>query len=404
MKKILFASVLFLYGCMGEHGKENLRFSKEQVKQLGLDSIKSLNIVKQNSIVLDINDFLSEREIKSSEFIDSVKFVPLETTNESLIGEINKLICTENRFFIFDSDIGKNVLIFSKEGRFIRKIPKGGGPEEILNPGDIAVDEEKQHLIVYDRTGLSFFDFDGNFIKRKLVPFYFSNFRVIPNAYLFVTVAQNHNVHLGSLSTMQILISDTTFRIISAGFPFHYPKGNSYSITDYTNSFGNNVNFSFKFSDKIYQVEDTLSVNEMYQLDFKKKTFPEAYLKLGNKELLEKLKHNDSYYYMGDFVECETHEYFAIYNNFNKKAYHTLIFRDKSTGKFMGGNRVLLDTGTIPLFSFPLASYKDKFIGAASSLAIHRYLLEKKTELKENELLKNIDDDSNPVLVIYHLK
>jgi hypothetical protein len=406
MKKVIFVFLIFLYsGCTGQQGKESLRFSQEQVEQLGLGDIKLLNIIERNSIVLDFNNFLSEKEIKSSEFIDSIKFIPLETNKESLIAEINKLICTEDRFFIFDSDIGKNVLIFSKDGKFINKISKGGGPEEIFNPEDIAVDEKRKNLIVYNKTGLSFFDFNGKFIKRVRLPFYFKNFRVIPNGYLFVTVAQNWNVHLDELSNMQILISDTTFRIISAGFPFHYPKENSFGIADYTNSFDNNVNFSFKFSDKIFQFEDTLSVKKRYQLDFKKKQFPEKYtIELSYSEILKVLKQNNYYYYMGDFVECATHEYFAIYNDFNKKTYQTLIFRDKSTGEFIGGNQVLIDTGSIPLFNFPLASYKDEFIGVVSSLAINRYLSEKETHSTDDELFKNIDDDSNPILIKYKLK
>jgi hypothetical protein len=261
---------------------------------------------------------LSEKEIKSSEFIDSIEFIPLETTNESLIAEINKLICMEDRFFVFDSDIGRNVFIFSGNGKFIRKIPIGEGPEEIHNPGDIAVDEEKQNLIVYNKYGLSFFDFNGKFIKRERLPFSFKNFRVIPNGYLFLTVAQHWNPHLNELSDMQILITDTTFRIISAGLPYRYLKENNFGITDYTNSFENKVNFSFKFSDKIYQFEDTLSVRERYQLNFKEKMLPEKYLELSYNEIRKILKQNDYYYYMGDFVECETHEYFTIHNDFNK--------------------------------------------------------------------------------------
>ncbi|MDR0559362.1 MAG: 6-bladed beta-propeller [Prevotellaceae bacterium] len=401
MKNILIIVFTGLFaGCAG-CGNERPRFSHEQTVQLGLDSVKLLNVDRENSIVLDLNEFLSNRMIKTGEFIDYSTLILLETTDKSLIAEINKLICTENRFFILDSDIGQNVLIFSSEGKFIRKIPKGGGPEDIVNPEDIAVDEEKQVLIVHHKTGLSFFDFNGKFIKKERhTPFYFSNFRVIHEGYLFVTVAQHYNVHLNELSGMQVLITDSAFRIIAAGFPFHYPKENNFGIYDYTNAFENNVHFAFKFSDKVYKLENAFSVKECYQLDFHTKRLPERYME--NSDIFWKeSRQNDSYYYMGDYVECETHEYFSLQNDFNRQAYKTFIFRDKSTGKLIAGNQVFVDTETAPLFATPLAGRKDEFVGAIPAIAICNSLTERKTD---NEILKNIDEDANPVLVKYKLK
>ncbi|MDR0559059.1 MAG: 6-bladed beta-propeller [Prevotellaceae bacterium] len=400
MKKILI--IIFtglLAGCAGR-GNERPRFSQEQIVQLGLDSVKLLNIDRENSVVLDLNEFLSDKMIKTSEFIDSSTLIPLETTDESLIAEINKLICTEDRFFVFDSDIGQNVLIFSKEGKFIHKIPKGGGPEDIVNPEDIAIDEKNQILIVHHKTGLSFFDFNGKFIKKQRVPFYFSNFRIIPEGYLFITGAQHYNVHLNELYGLQVLITDSTFRIIAAGLPYLYPKENYYGNYDYTNSFGNSVHFAFKFSDKVYQLENAYSVKECYQLDFHKKRIPEQYLE-NTDVFIKESRQNDCYYYLGDYIECATHENFSLYNAFNRKAFKTFIFRDKSTGNLIGGNQVFVDSDTAPLFASPLTGWKDEFIGAIPAIAIHNSLTERKTN---NEILKNIDEDANPVLVKYKLK
>ncbi|MDR0558903.1 MAG: 6-bladed beta-propeller [Prevotellaceae bacterium] len=403
MKKILIIALTgLLTGCAGR-GNERPRFSQEQIIHLGLDSVKLLNIDRENSVVLDLNGFLSDKMIKTSEFIDYSTLIPLETTDESLISEIEKLICTENRFFIIDMNY-RNVFIFSHEGKFICKLPTGGGPEDILNPYDIAVDERKQILIVEHRTGLSFFDFNGKFIKKEKpfhIPFYFNKFRVIPEGYLFILAnRRTDNTHLNKLSDLQVLITDSTFRIIAAGFPYHYPDANNYGNYDYTNSFENNVHFAFKFSDKVYKLENAYSVKECYQLDFHKKRIPEQYLE--NTDIFWKeARQNDCYYYMGDYVECETHEYFALKNNFNRKGFKTFIFRDKSTGNLIGGNQVFVDSDTAPLFAPPLAGWKDEFIGAISAFAIHNSLTERKTN---NEILKNIDEDANPVLVKYKLK
>lgn len=372
-----------------------------QIEQLGLSNTQGLTILDENKLVLNFNSFLDEKEIPISELVDSVKFIPLQTTEESLIAEINKLICTDHYYFILDSDIGKNVFIFSDEGAFVKKIPTGQGPEEIYNPGDIAVDEEQSHLIVYNRKGLSFYDYQGNFVKRELLPFNFKNFRIIPNGFLFVIVP-NQNNHLGELSKMQVLITDKNFRVISAGLPFHYSENINYGITDYTSSFGNDVSFSFKFSDKIYQYMDTLCLQEKYQIDLLEKKLPNQYLEMNAKELFDALKNNDYYYFMGNFIKNETHEYFAVYNRYNKMTYQTFIFRDKLNGELKGGNKINLDN-KIPFFSFPLTAYKREFVGAISSQDIYYYLLEKGEKVSENILFDQVDYDSNPILIKYKL-
>lgn len=402
MKKISFIIFIFLYlGCSSKK-EHNSNFSIEQIEQLKLGNVKPINILDKNKLVLNFNHFLNEKEISINELVDSIKFIPLQTTEESLIAEVNKLICTDHYYFILDSDIGKNVLIFSNKGVFIKKIPTGQGPEEIYNPGDIAIDEEQNHLIVYNRKGLSFYDYKGNFIKRELLPFNFKNFRIIPNGFLFIIVP-NQNNHLEKLSKMQVLITDRNFRIISTGLPFHYSENLNYGITDYTSSFMNDTNFSFKFSNKIYQYVDTLSIQEKYQLDFSDKELPNKYLEMSDKEVLNTLKNNDFYYFMGNYIKNDTHEYFTLYNRYNKMTYQTFIFRDKVSGKLIGGNKISLNDN-IPFFSFPLTAYKNEFIGAISPQSINYYLSENEEKWKNNALFDQVDSDSNPILVKYNLK
>lgn len=402
MKKASLIIFIFLHlGCSSKK-EHNSNFSMNQIEQLGLSNTKALNVLDENKLVLNFNNFLDEKEIPVSELIDNIKFIPLQTTEESLIAEINKLICTDHYYFILDSDIGKNVLIFSNNGAFIKKIPIGQGPEEIYNPGDIAIDEEQNHLIVYNRKGLSFYDYQGNFVKRELLPFNFKNFRIIPNGFLFVIVP-NQNNHLGELSKMQVLITDKKFRIISAGLPFHYSENINYGITDYTSSFEKDINFSFKFFDKIYQYVDTLCIQEKYQINLSEKKLPNQYLEMDMKDLFYALKENDYYYFMGNFIQNETHEYFAVYNRYNKMTYQTFIFRDKLNGKLKGGNKITLDDD-IPFFSFPLTAYKREFVGAISSQDIYYYLSEKREKESKNILFDQVDHDSNPILIKYKLK
>jgi hypothetical protein len=165
----------------------------------------------------------------------------------------------------------------------------------------------------------------------------------------------------------------------------------------------NETNFAFKFSNKIYQYVDTLSIQEKYQLDFSDKELPDQYLGISSNDIFDTLKNNDFYYFMGNYIKNDTHEYFALYNRYNKKRFQTFIFRDKESGKLIGGNKISLND-RIPFFSYPLTAYKNEFIGAISPQAINHYLSENEEKRKNNTLFDQLDSDSNPIVIKYTLK
>ena len=411
MRKIttILAAVIVCISC-SQNKESNARFTDEQIGQLHLDSTQLFSVNSENSLKIDLVEFMSDKEISIDDLIDSIRYIPLQTTTkESLIAGIDKLIYTDDYVFILDkttSNNNANVLIFSSDGTFIKKIPTGGGPQDISRPQDVAIDEEQGYLIVYNKNELSFYDYQGNFAKRELLPFYFCNFKVIPNGYLFVSEAGYYNVHLDELSDLQVLITDKNFRIISAGLPFHYSKHLLYSTEKYVSSLGKKVNFAFKYSDKIYQYVDTLSVLEKYWLDFSEKGIPNKYLKMSSVEGYDAIKKNNYYFFMGEYLENDTHESFKI-SNFRKKSFNSLIYRDKISGKLKGGNII----SNINIIPSPLTTYKNEFIGALSGYTIFNILSELKKDEKHkttynrlNNLLGHLDEDANPVLIKYILK
>jgi hypothetical protein len=401
---VIIATIISLCtGCF-QAGKSSSRFTEEQIVQLELGNVRPLNVLNENSLTIDLEDFLTDRTLPVDELVDTISYTSLQTTEESVIGSVEKIICVDNYVFIMDAHSGQNVLIFSNDGTFIKTLPTGQGPQEIFRPIDIAVDEEQELLIVYNNWTLSFFDYRGNFIKSERLPFNFHRFRVLPDGYLFVIV-DYQNIHLEGYSEMQLLITDRNFRIISAGFPYHYSGYLHYTTKDYTNSCGKKVNFAFKFSDRVYRYVDSLSVQEKYRLDFVGKGLPDEYLAKSTDEVFE----TNYYFFMGDYIESETHESFLI-NNRSKKSYRTLIFRDKASGKLKGGN-IFSGGHNIYTFTAPFTAYKDEFIGVFDMYEMSRLLseLKKHEQYKEaysylNELFGHLEDDANPILVKYKLK
>jgi hypothetical protein len=75
-----------------------------------------------------------------SEYFDSVEYIPLETTKESLFGDVFQLLVTDSSIVVYDLDT-KYVLFFTLSGKYITKIKENWPPI-------ISYDKVKQRLKV----------------------------------------------------------------------------------------------------------------------------------------------------------------------------------------------------------------------------------------------------------------
>ncbi len=74
--------------------------------------------------------------------LSSVKYVPLETSEEALVGNIKKMLYQNNLFYLFD-DALESILIFREDGSLVQSVNrKGSGPGEYVMAMDIDVDAE----------------------------------------------------------------------------------------------------------------------------------------------------------------------------------------------------------------------------------------------------------------------
>ena len=114
-------------------------------------------------LTITINSKEIINNIKLSEQITDVKYIPLETNDNCLIGQWIKVAFWDNDIYVWDHDATKRVYRFSKEGKFLNSIGRVGQvPCEYLDPTDnrIAVynrggkdfDEDKD-LVLFDKSG-----------------------------------------------------------------------------------------------------------------------------------------------------------------------------------------------------------------------------------------------------------
>lgn len=144
---LLIAIASFLLGCSGNK-KENTLQDEEGTPVINLSSD---NVSKVALLPL-------------SEAAAKVEIVSLEVTDESLIGEITKMKVTDSDIWVKHYK-DNHLLRFSRSGKFLNKVGKvGQGPEEYIRMADFFVDENTKEVYIQTTiVGVKVYDYEGNY-------------------------------------------------------------------------------------------------------------------------------------------------------------------------------------------------------------------------------------------------
>jgi hypothetical protein len=123
--------------------------------------------VDDNVPVIHINNKNIVKTIKFSELVTVDKYIPLETTEDCLIGHLDKVEMSNDEIFTLDSRKAKAVYRFSKKGKFLNRIARQGvGPGEYLLPYDISMDANTGKIAILDRVKILFYKADNTFLRN----------------------------------------------------------------------------------------------------------------------------------------------------------------------------------------------------------------------------------------------
>lgn len=132
MKKLLLITVLIpiLFSC-----------NKAQIQERKMYAQDTINIQKS---------IMWERSIPFSKLIDSIRYFPIPTENDFLIGKTCKLMVTDSLFIIMDNRITHSVFVFHRNGNWKSCIHQhGNGPTEYIHLSDICYNPQNNALGLY---------------------------------------------------------------------------------------------------------------------------------------------------------------------------------------------------------------------------------------------------------------
>lgn len=112
---------------------------------------------KKKSNITTISISFSEKEniLPLSSFVDTLLYIPLESNDQSLIGEIDKILSIDSGYIIIDKEITSKIFYFDKKGKFISSIgEKGHANNEYISIEDVTTDGN--FIYILDTVGPKF--------------------------------------------------------------------------------------------------------------------------------------------------------------------------------------------------------------------------------------------------------
>lgn len=185
-KKYLYANtyaiiiVLAIFCCVGCVNKITSTSKVVDTKKLSFNTI-------------DIN--------LSSEFYDSVynkilstNIIVLKESDEIMFADFDKVIASENLFYIMDSFGARTVVSFNQDGNAIARYGKiGQGPGEYVRPWDIAITPGFVYILDSNSKKIIKYGKDGTFVKEYTVPFLAKGFKILDNGeFIFSLLPDGH--------------------------------------------------------------------------------------------------------------------------------------------------------------------------------------------------------------------
>jgi hypothetical protein len=378
---------------------ETYGYSQKQIETLNASASAFLPVDRTKTIKIDLND-LFDSAIEYGSIIKKMNIIELESTNESLVGNIYNIIITDSRIYVEDDYLQGGVIIFDREGKFIHRIKNGNGPGELYMVAAIDFDHNTNELVVCQNRCMYYYDKDGNYLHEKITPFGTHDFKIFNGHYAFETL-NSVNPQMQDISDNMFFQTDTTYSMINYGLP-----GSNFiglASRHYLSVNEEHLLIPKPFNDTIFSLSDN-KLSASYVLYYSDKKVPQSILDKSNSfaDFYGNVNNSDYCFFIGDYREAGNIQAFRL-SHFTKGDF--LAYRNMKTGEITGGFRKNIDINQFPLIDLPFSTYKDYFITTISNFAYSEYCKDSKLLSKEDiAKIQRHKEEDNVLLVLYKVE
>ena len=372
MRLLFLTILLFFFGCTSKSNKVEPGAINE-----------SINIDKF---------IITNHALDDSTIFKQCHTVFLETNDNSLIREINRIYKTEDYIFIFDKLL-KKICVFDDQGKYQTKIHNiGQGPQEYISLMDFCLDTEKEQIVLLcDKPNkIMRFTYSGEFVSEIKHSDFFRSI-VMDSQYVYCNRSELNKT---DLDKFEICCMNRSGEQIDNLLPTRDNITNTMFNTGNFLNKSENVYYTRRFDNTVYQLNKD-KVTKKYMLDFGKFNLPDYLLKETDMRKFADECHEKQYVYsITEFVENEKYLMF----NTNQ----SICLYNKNDKTFIGYPAINNTEFDIASNSFYSNSYDKNSIVVIIEPGI-LYMLKDLVKDDDNTatLYEKIKEDDNPLLFFY---
>ena len=287
-------------------------------------------------------EYRKASSIKLSEFVESVDLIPLETTEDNLIGEVGRIVFIDNNYYIKSTNGRQNakIFVFDANGRYQFKIDhRGVGPGEYVEMTDFQIVQDSLLMTVSNGDYKSnLYDLKGAFIKELNYKYNITEFQPLLDGTIFLYHFSLREMNMNVLCKLNSdFIVDYSFFKLSKSEVARTCQinANAFSVCD------EKVYFNYPFCDTIYQIAGQ-KYSPAYYIDFGNKKHPEGLIteKDGILEIEAKVKRLESVMSLYTYDITPRFVYLG-FDDFERNVYMSLY--SLQTGKVLTGRTIIDD-------------------------------------------------------------
>ena len=361
----------------------------------GCNNVTDSTGKKANSDFVTISvDIDNVSNLSVFDIFSRIEVIPLKTEENSIIKEIEKIICFDSHFYILDK-YQNAVFIFDSIGNFRMKIQRvGNGPGEYSLLYDININPYTNELELLNPRGeLLIYSLDGEYKGSIAIP--------LRSTARFALLSRDTVVYYSRYEKNKLFyFSRSLNKIIKEEFEFPEVILRTPLISTHSSPFnqsGSETTFFQGFSNDIYKI-DSLSVRLKLRWDFGERNFDYKELPL-EKDIqfyADYLRSCNKAYCFNYYLE---NEHYILTRFMYDKLWNTLIY-DKMKKKYMIIKRFRenIVPPAVPVF------FNDGIVTFIDPMQVQILLNESVLEEPYRSIFTNLKPEDNPVLIKYYFK
>lgn len=370
-------------------------------------SCKKEGIIKTETQIISI-DIDHSIEIADADLFEKIELIPLETQEASLIGNLKKIISVKDKYYI-TVDEKHLVTIFDNKGKYISNSSKmyGNGPGDYMIYLDIAYNSFTNKIEILTPTGIKAYDSQFNFSCKKEFPdnMLFHHFYPIGFDDYILINANNDPALLYFYDSKKSAFRDTVtydhYATVTANdAPFSQLGSAQYFCPNTTSYY-------------IFTIDcQKHSLTPVFQFDFKSKNIDSKQLSRFGLNGKEKNPENELSVRreVNDFLLNESNlplplkslisdQYLVTWIIRNNKPYYNIYNTKTKKGQLMPYPSKIKDRN--PYF---FAIDGNVLIALVQPYEFSNYVDMDLVNPEDREKVKQLTEESNPVIVKYYLK